>query len=222
MQEADNRLVRRALAGLIALTFLWCATRCSALDASGAGADDEGGRLYIYAPAPEASWGARLDRQCCRGKKHEDGSGSTGRSSDEAGKPGDGDEAGPGSARPRWADGRFGRSDFSDSDFGRTTFRDFLPGHDDRQRLPQALDDKGDDRRESLWRDASKMRAYDRRDEKYLISPVRNLLLDWVPDKMDPLQNGGFSTSPDNGAPVPYRLNGHVDMERGRPWDAGN
>ncbi|MBS1998698.1 MAG: hypothetical protein JSS86_20380 [Cyanobacteria bacterium SZAS LIN-2] len=40
----------------------------------------------------------------------------------------------------------------------------------------------------------------------------------WVPDKLDPIDNGGFECSPDNGSPVPYRLNGHVDIERGRPW----
>jgi hypothetical protein len=41
---------------------------------------------------------------------------------------------------------------------------------------------------------------------------------DWVPDKLDPITNGGFETSPDNGSPVPYRLNGHVDLERDVPW----
>jgi hypothetical protein len=41
---------------------------------------------------------------------------------------------------------------------------------------------------------------------------------DWVPDKLDPITNGGFTTSPDSGSPVPYRLNGHVDLERDLPW----
>jgi hypothetical protein len=40
----------------------------------------------------------------------------------------------------------------------------------------------------------------------------------WVPDKLDPIQTGAFTTSPDNGSPVPYRLNGHVDLERSTPW----
>ncbi len=50
--------------------------------------------------------------------------------------------------------------------------------------------------------------------------PVHELAGDWVPDKIDPTSNGGFEISPDNGSPVPYRLNGHVDIERGRPWEA--
>jgi hypothetical protein len=39
-----------------------------------------------------------------------------------------------------------------------------------------------------------------------------------VPDKIDLTANGGFEISPDNGSPVPYRLNGHIDIQRGRPW----
>ena len=50
--------------------------------------------------------------------------------------------------------------------------------------------------------------------------PVHELAGDWVPDKIDPTTNGGFGVSPENGAPVPYRLNGHVDIERGKPWEA--
>jgi hypothetical protein len=42
---------------------------------------------------------------------------------------------------------------------------------------------------------------------------------DWVPDKLDPTSNGGFTIAPDNGSPVPYKLNGHVDIQRGRPWN---
>jgi hypothetical protein len=49
-------------------------------------------------------------------------------------------------------------------------------------------------------------------------APVKDLPGDWVPDKLDLTSNGGFGIAPDNGAPVPYRLNGHVDIQRGRPW----
>jgi hypothetical protein len=48
--------------------------------------------------------------------------------------------------------------------------------------------------------------------------PVHDLPGDWVPDKIDLTANGGFEISPDNGSPVPYRLNGHIDIQRGRPW----
>jgi len=47
--------------------------------------------------------------------------------------------------------------------------------------------------------------------------PTMDLPGDWVPDKLDLTSNGGFSIAPDNGSPVPYRLNGHVDIQRGRP-----
>jgi len=48
-------------------------------------------------------------------------------------------------------------------------------------------------------------------------APVRDLPGDWAPNKLDPTCNGGFEVAPDNGSPVPYRLNGHVDIQRGRP-----
>jgi hypothetical protein len=50
-----------------------------------------------------------------------------------------------------------------------------------------------------------------------LPGPVHELAGDWVPDKIDLTDNGGFELSPDNGSPVPYRLNGFPDLERNRP-----
>ena len=47
--------------------------------------------------------------------------------------------------------------------------------------------------------------------------PVTDLPSDWVPDALKLTSNGGFTIAPDNGSPVPYRLNGHVDIQRGRP-----
>lgn len=47
--------------------------------------------------------------------------------------------------------------------------------------------------------------------------PVMDLAGDWVPDSINLTCNGGFEIAPNNGAPVPYRLNGHVDIQRGRP-----
>ncbi len=49
------------------------------------------------------------------------------------------------------------------------------------------------------------------------IVPVEDLAGDWVPNKIDLTSNGAFGVIPDNGSPVPYRLNGHVDIERGKP-----
>ncbi len=58
-----------------------------------------------------------------------------------------------------------------------------------------------------------------RRDLAKLAAPVREVTGDWVPSKLDPDSNGGFTIAPDNGSPVPYKLNGHVDIQRGRPWN---
>jgi len=52
---------------------------------------------------------------------------------------------------------------------------------------------------------------------KEKLPPVVDLPSDWVPDAVDLTSNGGFTIMPDNGSPVPYRLNGHIDIERGRP-----
>jgi hypothetical protein len=51
---------------------------------------------------------------------------------------------------------------------------------------------------------------------------AQDQLDDWVPSKPDPVDNGGFSIYPDNGSPVPYKLNGHIDIQRKLPWQAEN
>jgi len=55
-----------------------------------------------------------------------------------------------------------------------------------------------------------------------LIRPLYFLPGDWNPSSLDPVWNGGFSTPPDNGSPVPYRLDGHVDLQRPLPWGYGD
>jgi hypothetical protein len=54
------------------------------------------------------------------------------------------------------------------------------------------------------------------------LTEVRDQFDDWVPSKPDPSSNGGFTIYPDNGSPVPYKLNGHVDIQRKLPWQAEN
>ena len=58
-----------------------------------------------------------------------------------------------------------------------------------------------------------------RRERAKLPGRIIEVTGDWVPDKLDPTSNGGFTIAPDNGSPVPYKLNGHVDIQRGRPWN---
>lgn len=53
---------------------------------------------------------------------------------------------------------------------------------------------------------------------KDLTKPIPGMLNDWVPQKADPIHNGGFEKEPDNGHPVPYHLNGHPDFQRKLPW----
>lgn len=47
---------------------------------------------------------------------------------------------------------------------------------------------------------------------------INYALGDWEPSKLDLHDNGGFTHQKDNGRPVPYRLNGFPDANRGLPW----
>ena len=124
----------------------------------------------------------------------------------------------------------FGPEDFRDLDVGKDIFEKFymdLKNFDHKDVVQ--VDDEPFARR---YMDQSE--GDHRRDDKgELLSPIRaslgqkpNIIQDWpgdwVPDKLDPIDNGGFAVSPDNGSPVPYRLNGHVDLQRVRPWDINN
>jgi hypothetical protein len=65
------------------------------------------------------------------------------------------------------------------------------------------------------YRDRAGERAAFRKEEKF--GAILDIAGDWVPNKIDPTSNGGFSIEPFNGTPVPYELNGHVDPNRGSP-----
>jgi len=49
-------------------------------------------------------------------------------------------------------------------------------------------------------------------EDKY--GPVYEHPGNWVPGPLDLTSNGGFTLGPFNGEVVPYRLNGHVDVQR--------
>ncbi len=51
------------------------------------------------------------------------------------------------------------------------------------------------------------------------VATAHDELGDWVPKAAEPTHNGGFERMPDNGSPVPYKLNGHVNIQRKLPWD---
>lgn len=131
-------------------------------------------------------------------------------------------------------------SDFIDTDFRKPSFRDLLDiePKDDRDEADDK-DDKKDKDKKDKFKDLSgfgerddlsdvfdehcekrKIDKDDRNTLKELTRPIPGMLHDWVPSGADRLLNGGFTNSPDNGFPVPYRLNGHLDIERKLPWEA--
>lgn len=69
-------------------------------------------------------------------------------------------------------------------------------------------------------RDRRRLKEDEKKTFDELIKPYRGRFHDWVPAKVDRLQNGAFGKEPDNGFPVPYRLNGHLDIQRKLPWEA--
>lgn len=133
--------------------------------------------------------------------------------------------------------GQFKRPDFIDTDFHKPSFRDDtfrtkLPDYDETTRvrlfsdaldriskIPRVTSVKGDDI-SSQAPTASLAGKDDWRTWTQLLKPTP--LGDWVPASVDPEDNGGFGVDDGNGRPVPYRLNGHVGIERGYPWDPSN
>lgn len=84
----------------------------------------------------------------------------------------------------------------------------------DRDKRDKEKEDRRKDRRREFLSDEELMRELSRLPEA---APD-----DWVPDKADPVNNGGFSIAPDNGSPVPYKLNGWIDFQRKFPWEDDN
>ncbi|MBX9666168.1 MAG: hypothetical protein K2X93_01060 [Candidatus Obscuribacterales bacterium] len=104
------------------------------------------------------------------------------------------------------SDDEHGESD--DDDSMRSASADaFSGGGDDWSRLT--------DYRKRMIRD-------EKRTYKSLTKPNEDALHDWVPSSVDPIQNGGFSTAEDNGSPVPYKLNGWINLDKGFPWGEGD
>jgi hypothetical protein len=118
----------------------------------------------------------------------------------------------------RFDGSQFNPPSFVDTDFSGESFIDLLLKSKPKKRehKPELDDLKLLDKL-----DRKERHKDERDDEEYRIifaPPPQVKPNDWLPSGVDPLWNGGFTTPPDNGAPVPYHLNGHVDIERGRPW----
>lgn len=89
----------------------------------------------------------------------------------------------------------------------------------DKHHILDRDDDRKRDDKDDKDKDRDVIRGAIRSSLGEVKGPIQEMPWDWLPDKFDPLDNAGFTTSPDNGSPVPYRLNGHPDLEKGRPWD---
>ncbi len=126
---------------------------------------------------------------------------------------------------------QFNKSDFSDTDFSKRAFSSLdkamrKPDDDFLRDMDKIKNDDGDND-DSIPEDAGlndytarkdAKNAKERRELAELMYMEYPLPGDWLPSKLDPLNNGGFTISDDNGSPVPYKLNGHVDLQRAPAW----
>lgn len=115
-----------------------------------------------------------------------------------------------------------GRPEFRNSDRDSVSSRD-----DDRDHYDSALDlsdDRDDEMKHFLSdrRDDDKKKRIlgDRERYRELTREIPGMLHDWVPSKVDRLNNGGFTGEEGNGHPVPYNLNGWIEIDRKLPWEA--
>ena len=105
-------------------------------------------------------------------------------------------------------------SDRKTDDRSKDDLSDFTPA--DEAGDDASSDIAGADRSDM---DADERKKKERETWKDLTAPIRGRFHDWVPDRVNRLHNGAFEKEPDNGFPVPYRLNGHLDIQRKLPWE---
>ena len=95
--------------------------------------------------------------------------------------------------------------------------RDWLKDSADKWKEPDAKDK--DDYLDDLIAQYKKDYAKDaKKDDERIRLDTPQPIPDWVPAPADHSDNGGFTTGPDNGSPVPYKLNGWITIDRGFPW----
>lgn len=123
----------------------------------------------------------------------------------------------------------FKKNTFIDTDFRKQSYTDLSKRRkdtrpdDDGARTKDLFGKTADERESDFYaknkekRDLRE-RERDLKEWKDLTKPIPYMLNDWVPQKADPIHNGGFVKEPDNGHPVPYHLNGHPDFQRKLPW----
>jgi hypothetical protein len=137
--------------------------------------------------------------------------------------------------RESFIDASYGRNDFRNLQAGNSLSKmfdlrgyrkqDFSPdrGSSDDSSRSDAYDLNSDDASDAkMERDRyrRRMKEDDKRMRHELDKPIDGLLHDWVPSPPDKTNNGGFTSPPDNGYVVPYKLNGWIEIERKLPWEA--
>lgn len=203
-----------------------------------ASADDYENPITTYQSKDDIGGGddlQKIDLRSVREDRKDDEDARGGQSPDkgvsDTGDQSDGSDYGAKSGRSyRFGGSEFTVSDFVDTDFSKHLFRDLFQDQkkiDSIDRVERSLkpdDDamRGDDLDSLLmFAEERRKRAIEDRRERLLrnlMEPHYGTPGDWVPSNLDPINNGGFTTAADNGFPVPYRLNGHLDFQRKRPW----
>lgn len=125
---------------------------------------------------------------------------------------------------------QFNPQSYIDTDFQKKSFIDFKESDQRKEKKldwfkkkePLLSDESADGNDDGPKNDRLKTEyAADREEaeKKLHEAPADILYSDWVPSRVVRQNNGGFGTAEDNGAPVPYRLSGHINIERGFPWN---
>jgi len=125
---------------------------------------------------------------------------------------------------------QFNPQTYIDTDFQKKSFIDFKESDQRKEKKidwfkkkeSRLADEGGDGNDDGPRGDRLKTEfAADREEAERKLheAPADILYSDWVPSKVVRQDNGGFGIAEDNGAPVPYRLSGHINIERGFPWN---
>ena len=179
------------------------------------------------ARADDADFGERADGPPMDEARDKDGTDSDDKRSTDAGSKDSADATGVKTMDNRFDGSEYNPSTFQDTDFHKESYIDLLLKSKPKKKekkisQPPPLDlldwQSADD---GVFLSADDKKMKDKHYDEFraiLRSPPIVKPDDWLPGALDPITNGGFTIAPDNGSPVPYRLNGHVNIQRGRPW----
>ena len=149
--------------------------------------------------------------------------------------------AGDGSRNDSFDGSEFNASTFVDSDFRKQTYRDLFNSAAQAQNRAAFFGSRSgsskcgstgasstatlNNTRNNYFScdpDHRKKVEKDRENFNKLTRPVYFIPGEWAPSNIDITSNGGFTDPTNNGSPVPYRLNGHLNLQRNFPWEDEN